>query len=234
MSFNPDPTKPAEEVIFTNRTLTLYDPVSYSGVDVMQVDYHKHLGFILDSKMCYSKHIDGKIGKANQGIGVIKRLYNYLPREALLQIYKSFIRPHLDYCDVIYHKPTYDDFYSNYYSERAKSDPINTNYELTNKIESVQYNAALAIIGCVRGTSRGKLFLELGLTSLYDRRRLHRLTLLYKILNDLTPQYPRRFIPNFISRLQSTRTNREETMPTRTLKFRYTFFPDTLNSWNHQ
>ena len=76
MSFNPDPTKPAEEVIFTKRNLTLYDPVSYSGVDVMQVDYHKHLGFILDSKTSYSKHI-GKIGKANQGIGVIKRLYNY-------------------------------------------------------------------------------------------------------------------------------------------------------------
>ena len=220
MVFNPDPTKPAEEVIFTIRNLTLYAPVSYSGVDVMQVDYHKHLGYILDSKMSYSKHIDGKIGKANQGIGVIKRLYNYLPRKALLQIYKSFIRPHLDYCDIICHKPTYDDFCSNCYSERAKSHPINTNCEFTNKIELVQYNAALAITGCVRGTSR---FLELGLTSLYDRRRLHRLTLLYKILNDLTPQYLRRFIPNSISRLQSTRTNREETMPTRTLKFRYTF-----------
>ena len=119
------------------------------------------------------KHIDGKVGKANQGISVIKRLYNYLPREALLQMYKSFIRPHLDYCDVIYHKPTYDDFYSNYYSERAKSDPINTNYEFTNKIEYVQYNAALDITGCVRGTSRENLFFELGLTSLYDRRRLH-------------------------------------------------------------
>ena len=122
--------------------------------------------------MNYIKHIDGKIGKANQGIGVIKRLYNYLPRKALIQIYKSFIRPHLDYCDVIYHKPTYDDFYSKYYSERAKSDPVNTNHDFTNKIESVQYNAALAITitGCVRGTSREKLFAELGLTSLYDRR----------------------------------------------------------------
>ena len=93
MIFNHDHTKPAEEVIFTNRNLTLYNPVSYSGEDVMQVDYHKHLGFILGSK-----HIDGKIGKANQCIGIMKRLYNYLPRKALLQIYKSFIRPHLDYC----------------------------------------------------------------------------------------------------------------------------------------
>ena len=108
--------------------------------------------------MSYTKHVDDKITKANQGIGVIRCLYNYLPRKALLQIYKSFIRPHLDYWDIIYHKPTYDDFYSNYYSERAKSDPVNINYEFTRKIESAQYNAALAITGCVRGTSREKLF----------------------------------------------------------------------------
>ena len=133
----------------------------------------------------------------------------------------NLLYPHLDYCDVIYHKPIYDDFYSNYYSERAKSDPINTNYEFTSTIKSVQYNAALAITGCVRGTSRGKLFLELGLTSLYDRRRLHRFTLFYKILNDLTHQHLRRFIPNSIRRLQSMHTNREETMPTRMLKFRF-------------
>ena len=133
---------------------------------------------VLDSKINYIKHIDGKIGKANQGIGFIKRLYNYLPRKALIQIYKSFIRPHLDYCNVIYHKSTYDDFCSKYYCERAKSDPVNPNHEFTYKIESIQYNAALAITACVRGTSREKLFAELGLTSLYDRRRFHRLSLL--------------------------------------------------------
>ena len=90
-----------------------------------------------------------KLVNANQGIGVIKRLYNYLPRKALLQIYKSFI--HLDYCDVIYHKPSYDDFYSNYYSDRAKFDPINTNYKFTNKIKSVQYNAAQVVFGVCQG-----------------------------------------------------------------------------------
>ena len=137
------------------------------------------------------------------------------------------------YCDIIYHKPTYDDFYSKYYSERAKSDPINTNHVFTRKIESVQYNASLAITGCFRGTSREKLFSELGLTSLYDRRRFHRLSLFYKILNQLVPEYLRRYIPDSIRRLQNTRTNRDDVMPTRTLKFRYSFFPDTSNSWNH-
>ena len=84
MIFNPDPTKPAEEVIFTNRNSTLYETASYSGVDLMPAEYHKHLGFILDSKMNYIKHIDEKIAKANRGVDVIKRLYK-LPSE------KSFI-----------------------------------------------------------------------------------------------------------------------------------------------
>ena len=135
--------------------------------------------------MIYMKHIDGKI--ASQGIG-IGRLYNYLPIKALLQIYKSFIRPYLDYCDVIYHKPTYDDFSSTYYSERARTDPVNINYQITNRIEAVQYNAAPAVTGCIRGTSREKLSCELGLTSLYDRTSL--------FLNQHTPQYLRDFIPD--------------------------------------
>ena len=147
MIFNPDPSKPVEEVNFTNRSSISYPTISYSDVDVLSVDYHKHLGFVLDSKMNYIKHIDGKIDK---------RLYNYLPRKTLIQIYKSFIRPHLGYCDVIYHKPSYDDFYSKYYSDRTKSDPVNTTHEFTNKIESVQNNVALPITGCVRDTSRGK------------------------------------------------------------------------------
>ena len=52
--------------------------------------------------MNYSEHLDHKIIKANPGIGLTKRLYNYVPTSAPLEIYKSYIRPHLDYCDVIY------------------------------------------------------------------------------------------------------------------------------------
>ena len=126
--------------------------------------------------MNYSKHLDEKIPKTNQSIGVIKRLYNYLPRKALLQIYISYILPNLDYCDEIYHKTSYDDFYCAYYSERANTDPINTNALFNDKVDAVQYNTALAITGCVHSTSREKLYSELGLTSLYVRRRLHRLS----------------------------------------------------------
>ena len=40
----------------------------------MPIDFH--FGFVLDSQMIYIKHVDGKITKANEGICVIKGLFN--------------------------------------------------------------------------------------------------------------------------------------------------------------
>ena len=68
---------------------------------------------------------------------MIKKLSNTLQRVALLTIYKSFVRKHLDYGDIIYDKPQ--------------------NKSFCNKLESVQYNAALGITGAIWGTSKIKL-----------------------------------------------------------------------------
>ena len=68
---------------------------------------------------------------------------NFLPRPFLAQIYKSFIRPHLDYGDVIHDKVFIRSFQK--------------------KLESIQWDAALAITGTIRGTSREKIYSELGL-----------------------------------------------------------------------
>ena len=40
--------------------------------------------------------------KANKGVGVTKKLNSTLPRKALLTLYKSFVRPNLDYGDILY------------------------------------------------------------------------------------------------------------------------------------
>ena len=86
---------------------------------------------------------------------MINRLYDYLPRHTLVNIYKAFIRQHLDYGDIIYDNRCNETFCS--------------------KIESVQYNAALAITRAIRGTSREKLYHELGFEQLTDRRYCRRL-----------------------------------------------------------
>ena len=70
-------------------------------------------------------------------------------------------------------------------------------FSLANKIESVQYNRALAIAGAIRGTSKEKLYEELGFESLKDRRWFRWLLYLYKILSTKQPAYLYDLIPPF-------------------------------------
>ena len=109
--------------------------ILFNNIPVKQVDEHKHLGLILDSKLSFSAHIKSSITKARKGIGLLKYLSKYLPRHSLDDLYKLNVRPHLDYGDVIYHIP-------------AKVCNYSQNIilpSLMEKIESVQYSAALAI-----------------------------------------------------------------------------------------
>ena len=94
-------------------------------------------------------------------MGLLRKLHNILPRLVLLTIYKNFTRPHLDYGDIIY-----DQAY-------------NTSFH--QKLELLQYNACLAITGAIRGTSREKLYEELGLESLQRRRWFRKLSFFYKL-----------------------------------------------------
>ena len=66
---------------------------------------HKHLGLILDSKLTFANHISEKVSKALKSVGVIKYISSYVPVKTLDQIYKMYVRPHLNFCDVIYHTP---------------------------------------------------------------------------------------------------------------------------------
>ena len=73
-------------------------------------------------------------------------------------------------------------------------------------LEKIQYNAALAITGAIRGTSKEKLYQELGLESLQLRRWYHKIIHLYKILKNQSPRYLYDIIPT-ISRSHTTRTS---------------------------
>ena len=50
------------------------------------------------------------MNKAYFGVGKIKRLRDMLPQSSFINIYKSFIRSHIDYGDVIYDQPNNDSF----------------------------------------------------------------------------------------------------------------------------
>ena len=110
MNFNPDLSKQAQEVIFSRKTVKVSHPsITFNTVPVARTACQKHLGLYLDEKLNFHDHIIAKLLKANKGIGIM-RLSNTLPRKPLLTIYKSFIRPHLDYCDIIHGQPNNESF----------------------------------------------------------------------------------------------------------------------------
>ena len=126
MSFNPDRSKQAQEVIFSRKTSIQSHPVlTFDNCPVIKTTHHKHLGLILDEKLNFKEHLKEKMSKTYKGIAVLRKLQNIIPRNSLLTICKSFIRPHIDYGDIIYHQPN--------------------NVSLCQKIESIQYQAALAM-----------------------------------------------------------------------------------------
>ena len=123
------------------------------------VPHHKHIGLILDETLNFAEHIKEALIKARRGIrflskyvhhiGIIRFLSKYVHHDVLDQMYKLYVRPHLDYGDVVYH---------------------NQNSSLVSKLESTQYAAALAVSGAWRGTNTEKLFEEIGWEYLAHRR----------------------------------------------------------------
>ena len=98
------------------------------------------------------------------------------PRSSLITIFKSFIRSHLDYGVMIYDRAYNTSFHQN--------------------LESIKYNAALAITGAVRGTYREKLYEKLGFESLQQRRWYRKLCCLFKTIKNQSPRYLFQLVPS--------------------------------------
>ena len=105
MQFNPDPKKQAQEVVFSKKAESNNClPLTFKKTEVRTCQFQKYLGLILDEQLNFTEHINSKISKCDKLIGIIKKWSISFPRNELLRIYKSFIRPHLDYADIIYDK----------------------------------------------------------------------------------------------------------------------------------
>ena len=92
--------------------------------------------------MSFEKHLERVLCKINKTIGLVYKLQNLFPRSALITLYKVFVYPHLDYGDILY--------------DQAH------NASFRHKLESVKYNACLAITGAKRGLLRENIYQDLG------------------------------------------------------------------------
>ena len=99
----------------------------------------------------------------------------------------------------------------------------------------VQLNAARIVIGATARSHTAGLYIETGWEMLQSRRIFHRLSLMYKIVHNLAPQYLRDILPQRIqSRTNYSLRNREDLDPIRTRINLYanSFFPKTVKDWN--
>ena len=161
---NPDRSKQAQEIKTKKSKKATRPPLLFNNNNVSQVNSQKHLWVILDVKLTFEEHLKNVFNKINKTTRLLRKLSNLLPRQALVTIYKEFVRPHLDYGDVLCDKAFNNSFHA--------------------KIESIQYNARLAITGAIRTSSTEKVYKELSLESLQLRRWYRKLCLFYKVFKN--------------------------------------------------
>ena len=130
-------------------------------------------------------------------------------------MYKALVRSHLDYCDIIYHMPSHQN-----------QTPLGvTLSSLMQKVGRIQYQAALAISGAWRGSSRSKLYEELGWETLSDRRMSRRILQIHKIYNNKLP-------PNCRALFSGNARNNFHEIICKTNRYKNSFFPNAIASWN--
>ena len=152
------------------------------------------------------------LNKVSKKIGLLRKLQKILTRPPLITICNSYIWSVLDYGDIIY-----DQVYNVCFQQ---------------KIEPIQYNAAIAITRAIRRRSREKLYHELGFESLVSRRWYRKLCCFYKVFKTQSPRYLFEVIPT-AKRAYITRNN--DKLPHFKVKHNYfenSFFPSAVIEWN--
>ena len=91
-----------ENELSCKRSTAYHPPLNFNNIPVAQMNSQKHLGMQLEKKLNFEEHLNKIESKVNKTISIIRKLQNVVPRTTLLTIYKSFIKPHLDYGDIIY------------------------------------------------------------------------------------------------------------------------------------
>ena len=147
---------------------------------VKSTQIHKHFGMVLDSNRIYEHHIISFLKKT---IGLLRKFQLIRLKHSLITLYKTFIRRHLDYGNVIYDRAFNESFHQ--------------------RLESIQYNAATAITRAIRDKWLEKLFQELGLETLKSSCSFRKLYLLCKMFRNKSPGNLFRLIPESNNRYAS-------------------------------
>lgn len=191
--------------------------LQFGGVPIPSQDNHKHLGLLFSTDLRFHQHINEICKTVTKSLSPLYPIAQYLPRPILDEIYKTYVRPHFDYCDTIY-------------------DGHITIHDAT-RLETLQNRAARLTTGALFRTPSDKLRQELGWDKLTTRRQIHRLALYHKLSlpESKAPNYITEIMPH--TRLQETnRTLRNAQTHTQerpyTTSYQRSFFIKTNKEYN--
>jgi hypothetical protein len=211
VDFSPPKTK---ELLISRKRNTINHPDLYLDNEIISsVDHHKHLGLIISSDLSWAEHINSIADKANRRLGILRSLKYKLDRLSLEKIYIGFIRPLLEYGDIVWDTPL----------------------EVVDILEKIQLNAARIVVGATAKASTQGLYQETCWEPLHSRRQFHRLSLMYNIVHGNSPSYLRDLVPNLVAnRTGYLLRNRGDLDPplARLNVYANSFFPKTTNLWN--
>lgn len=182
---------------------------------ISEVETHKHLGIFLSNDCTWHKHVDYIKEKAWNRINVMRRLKFKIDRKSLEIIYTAFIRPILEYADVIWDNCT--------------------QYE-KQELEKIQNEAARIATGTTKLISLVNLNKEIRWDPLEKRRKDHKLTLFYKMQTNMTPSYLSLLVPQTISSISHYNLRNADNLQTinaRTAQYANSFLPSTVRDWNN-
>ena len=212
VKFNPNKT---EELIITKKHQPPnHPPLFMNNVQVTRVEQHKHLGLIFNQQCSWHHHVQEITGKAWKRLNILRTLKFQLDRRSLQIMYFSYIRPILEYGDIIW------DNCFNYEKE---------------EIEKIQIEAGRIVTGATKSCSSAKILHETGWETLETRRRKHRLTTFYKMINKNTPQYLSTLVPPTVHQVsqRNLRSGHNLQIPrSRTVLHNSSFIPKTTREWN--
>jgi ribonuclease P/MRP protein subunit RPP40 len=153
-------------------------PLMFNGVPIVQVHTHCHLGLHFRDNMSWDAHVDHICSRVSRSISLLKRMSRKIDRKVKLFIYTMYIRPQLEYANVVYG--------SNITDVQVK------------RLEDIQRKALLSCRGAYQHTSHVRLLQECGIEPLAIRRKYFRLCHLYKMINGLTPRYLCALLPPYV------------------------------------
>ena len=188
--------------------------IFFDGIPINFVTDHKHLGLTFNNKGRWGKHIGNIVFSASKIIGIMRKLKYSFSRQALNQIYMSYVLPILEYSSIVWDNCTV-------YEAEA--------------LEKLQNEAARIVTGLTRSVSLANLYSECGWIPLKTRRQEQKQTLIFKEVNGLTPNYISDLIPPLVRNTTnySLRNNNDFVVPyARTEISRKSCIPSSLSLWN--